>query len=231
MSTVERVLVIPAEARKDSFFDFTGYRETCTDRCAQLLDIVDDHYWFHERSVAEEDFTMLQIIPYVVISRPTENGQTEYYAYQRTSGGGDKRLYGAISIGLGGHVNPCDDTGECVQETLLNNIRRELDEEVDIFDARGNDIDSLTLKADRFKCIGEIYSDDSDVSRVHYGVVYELKLPANSQVALRETHKMRDFGWQTADDFSWAVPTEKLESWSRLIVESFDKEEDHASAV
>lgn len=230
-SGIEHVLVVPSELRCDDFFDFTGFVKTNEDRTKELLDIVDDHYWFHRRDKAEEDVSLLQIIPYVVITRPSKSG-LEYYAYQRTSGGGDSRLHGQMSIGLGGHVNTCD-VADLVNETLINNIRRELDEEVDIFDGQGNDVDAYSIKTNRFKIVGEIYSDDSPVSRVHYGIVYQLDLnDPNAQVALRETHKMRDLGWyqlHELDEIKFG--TEGFESWSRLFIDSFEKEQDHASAV
>ena len=218
-SGIERVLVVPSELRRDDLFDFLGFIESDTDRAQALLSAIDDHYWFHTRDKAEQDLSLLQIIPYVVITRPSKNG-TEYYAYQRTTGGGDSRLHGQISIGLGGHVNPCD-SADLPNEILINNIRRELDEEVDIFDGQGNDIDAYSIKTDRFEVIGEIYSDDSPVSQVHYGVVYRLDLKdPNAQVALRETHKMRDLGWFLINEFDAVGLGEgTFESWSRQVID------------
>jgi len=218
-SGIERVLVVPSELRHDDFFDFLGFIESDTERAQTLLSAIDDHYWFHTREKAESDISLLQIIPYVLITRPSEHG-TEYYVYQRTTGGGDSRLHGQISIGRGGHVNPCD-VADLPNEILINNIRRELDEEVDIFDGQGNDIDAYTIKTDRFKVVGEIYSDDSPVSQVHYGVVYQLDLnDPNAQVALRETHKMRDLGWHLIEELDYIQLGEgAFESWTQKVID------------
>lgn len=228
-NSMERVLVVPSEIRRNERFNFVGFTESDHCRTEVLLDAIDDHYWFHTRSEAEGDVSLLQIIPYVLITRPGPNGK-EYFAYQRTTGGGDKRLHGAASFGLGGHVNPCDATTNLVNGILVNNIRRELDEEVDIFDSAGNDVDVYGIKTDKFKMIGEIYSDDSLVSTVHYGTVYELALDAGSEVAIRETHKMRDLGWYSCDEMEYLAETHEVESWSSLIMDSLTNNDSNRTA-
>lgn len=219
-STKEQVMVIPSDLKKDGvLFDSVGFTPMTDDRLEKIMGSLKEEYWFHYRDEAEKDVSLLQVIPYVLITRPSTAGE-EYYAYQRTNGGGDSRLYGAASLGLGGHVNPCDHKGGTINEILLNNIRRELDEEVDIFNARGDDIEAKNIKADRFKCIGAIYSDDSAVSKVHYGLIYQLDLnDKHAQTALRETYKMRDLGWFDADMLSDYSEDYEFESWSRLIVD------------
>ena len=70
------------------------------------------------RSGAEVDRSTKQIIPYLVL----RDGQ-RYFLMQRTAAGGDARLHGRYSIGVGGHLNPGDDG-------LLGGLRREWDEEL-----------------------------------------------------------------------------------------------------
>ncbi len=103
------------------------------------------------RCEAELNPDFKQIIPYVLL-RHRDTGDI----FTTTRLGGDSRLQGMLSIGLGGHM----DEGENVISCLL----RELEEEVGLTD---KDIVSLTL-------YGYLFNDDSEVDSVHLGIVYIL---------------------------------------------------------
>ena len=66
----------------------------------------------------ERDPAFKQVIPYLVL----RDGE-RYFLMQRTTAGGDARLHGRYSIGVGGHLNPGDGG-------LLGGLRREWDEEL-----------------------------------------------------------------------------------------------------
>ncbi|MEJ7314673.1 NUDIX domain-containing protein, partial [Staphylococcus epidermidis] len=58
-----------------------------------------------------------------------ENEKGEILVYERLSGGGEERLHGQSSIGVGGHMN--DVVGaDSINEVLRVNAQRELEEEV-----------------------------------------------------------------------------------------------------
>lgn len=216
MAHNEEVWVVP----KDALADYTrtpGFSSVVPDQSDGLLELIKNEAKFYDREAMEVDPTHLQIIPYVIATRPYKDS-TEYYFYQRTGGGGDSRLHGAVSVGLGGHINPIDEAATS-QEVILNNIRRELDEEVDIFDKIGEDIDAYSIKSHRFTHIGNIYSDDSPVSAVHFGMVYQLDLTNNTDIALRETYKMRDLGWVDPTEEEEYLQGYEIESWSEFIID------------
>ncbi|MEG1686418.1 MAG: hypothetical protein RR276_00900, partial [Angelakisella sp.] len=59
------------------------------------------HHEFIPRPEAENDPTRKQIIPYVVLCRGSE-----VFATRRLNKGGEARLHGLLSLGIGGHINP-----------------------------------------------------------------------------------------------------------------------------
>lgn len=130
-----------------------------------LLRLLADHLQPRLRREAEQDASFKQLIPYVLL-RNTSNG----HIYATTRLGGDSRLVGQVSIGLGGHM----DAGESFMTCLL----RELKEEIGLTEG-----DMVTL---RF--LGFLYSEGSDVDSVHLGLVYELET-FRSDVTCLETDK------------------------------------------
>ena len=62
-----------------------------------------EHGQLFECRVAEESPAFKQLIPYIVL----RDGERVFFM-QRTDAGGDPRLHGKASIGVGGHLNPVD---------------------------------------------------------------------------------------------------------------------------
>ena len=58
-----------------------------------------------------------------------ENENDEILVYQRLSGGGEERLHGQSSVGVGGHMNNVVGA-DSINEVLRVNAQRELNEEV-----------------------------------------------------------------------------------------------------
>ncbi|MDN8777049.1 NUDIX domain-containing protein, partial [Staphylococcus aureus] len=77
------------------------------------------------RGDMEEDPSYKQLISYCIL----ENEDDEVLVYERLTGGGESRLHGLSSIGVGGHMN---DVPEAVtfEEVIRENAARELEEEV-----------------------------------------------------------------------------------------------------
>ncbi|HEX7172149.1 MAG TPA: hypothetical protein VF365_06025, partial [Candidatus Limnocylindria bacterium] len=119
-----------------------------------------------------------------------------------TDAGGDARLHGKASIGVGGHLNPVD-AGE---DALVGGLRREWSEE---------------LEADwepDFQLIGLLNDESNPVGSVHLGVVFEVEAAGRS-VRVRERDKLVG---AFADAHALADSWDRLETWSRLVVESLD---------
>lgn len=121
--------------------------------------------WAGPRPQLETDETFLQIIPYVLVKRGDE-----YLAYVRTATGGENRLHGKASIGVGGHIDAEDfvwgtDGAIDVEQTARRGAQRELKEELGI----------LSMRHD-FQWLGFLRWDATPVDRVHLGLVFLLDL-------------------------------------------------------
>lgn len=164
-----------------------------------------DDGFFVYRKDAEYNPDYLQLIPYVLIM----NGNKPFVAKRI---GGDERLIGKLSLGMGGHINPEDQTSPASVKMYENNIRRELsDEELHI------DLEK-TISLDYIGIIR--YTDPNDViSQDHLGLFYVLNT-SDDTVSIKESDKLEGGFWIPNDVRDHVSNTE---SWSRIIVESYLK--------
>jgi predicted NUDIX family phosphoesterase len=188
---LERVLVLPRD-RVPGGCDFTGVRGASASDLLRLRTAVAEHGRFLERPTAEQDSTFKQLIPYVVV----RDGE-RIFLTERTTAGGDARLHGKGSIGVGGHLNPVDE-GE---DPLTDGLRREWSEE---------------LVADwepEFQLVGLLNDDGNPVGAVHIGVVFTVEADGRA-VSVREHEKLIG-RWATVPELraSW----DRLETWSQLV--------------
>jgi predicted NUDIX family phosphoesterase len=193
VEAVERVLVLPRD-RVPGGCDFTGIRPADEAALDQMRELLVGHARFLERPIAEANPAFKQLIPYVVV----RNGEL-VFLMERTEGGGDARLHGKASIGVGGHLNPVD--GHV--DPLAAGLRREWEEE---------------LVADwepRFRLIGLLNDDTNPVGAVHLGVLFEVDA-AGRALAVRETEKLSG---RWADAAALRAAAERLETWSRLVAD------------
>ncbi len=116
--------------------------------------------FFKDRDAVENDPAYKQIIPYIVL----QSDDFAYTAVYRRKGS-EKRLHDLWSIGIGGHVNPEDRTGENpgLAEILYAAMTRELDEEL----ARRPENDTP-----RF--LGTVNDEETSVGSVHMGAVFRI---------------------------------------------------------
>jgi predicted NUDIX family phosphoesterase len=182
----------------DALGSFQGF---CRDVARYLPPILDPkNNGFRPRSLAENDPSFKQVIPYVII---TDGEQVLHYIRGKKSG--EKRLVAKGSIGIGGHIN-AEDHGlfsASPQESYLNAVRREVSEEIDIEDA----FDAET--------IGLINDDSTEVGSVHFGVVHLLwRQP--SQVNKKEQIITQMEFLPIADILQ---RKDTLETWSQLCLE------------
>jgi predicted NUDIX family phosphoesterase len=187
----ERVLVLPRDAVPGGC-DFHGLRSADGPALDQLRRTVARHGRYLPRPEAEADPSFKQLIPYVVV----RDGDLVFLMH-RTDAGGDPRLHGKASIGVGGHLNPVDE-GE---DPLLAGLIREWEEELD-----------ATWEPE-FRLLGLLNDDTNAVGAVHLGVVFTAEA-AGRPVAVRERDKLVGAFSSGADVArSW----ERLETWSRLV--------------
>lgn len=164
-----------------------------------------EHGFFVERRWAETHPECKQPIPYVAVLR-----EREALCLTRLGAQGEKRLHGKRSIGVGGHVNPCDDPSAAGGELFANACRRELEEE-------------LALPPDaalRLRPIGLLNDDTTAVGAVHVGLVYALDA-RGLDVAIRETAAMSG-GFEPLDALRALAmdPDSPFETWSSLLLRS-----------
>ena len=184
----EQVLVVPREA----IVPGEGWLGVRREGIDVALSTVAREGRFVLRSVAEEDPTHKQVIPYLVLR---DGGR--WFLMRRTRAGGDTRLHDRWSIGVGGHLNPGD-------AGVDGCLRREWAEE---------------LAADfvpDFEPVGLLNDDTTAVGAVHVGFVYAADAAGRS-VAIRETEKL--VGAFAATDEVAAV-RDDLETWSRLVFDA-----------
>lgn len=133
---------------------------------------------FIPRIDCETDFTYLQLLPYAVIV--THDGRI--IGYNRPGrGGGEARLAGNFSIGFGGHVElddvmACRDYPDLPSLIVEAALARELEEEINLRSegelSRWVCPPHSVVLNQSSQFLGIIRSQDSDVDRVHLGLVY-----------------------------------------------------------
>jgi predicted NUDIX family phosphoesterase len=171
-----------------------------------VLDTLCASLRFLERPAAEDDPSHKQLIPYGVVTRGTD-----VFLLERLLGGGEARLHGKLSIGVGGHINPPDlepRSAAAPSAAILHlGMHRELTEELVIrgpFDATP---------------VGLINDDTTPVGRVHLGVVYRIVLAAAGSAEVRETETLRGrfVPWSEV-----AAQRARLETWSAFALAAFE---------
>ena len=183
----ERVYVVPRAA----VIDAAGWYGLRTDGLDAFVAALERDGRYEPRDRMERDPSFKQVIPYLVL-----RDGPRYFLMQRTAAGGDARLHGRYSIGVGGHLNPGDGG-------LLGGLRREWSEEL------------LAGFLPDFTLIALLNDDTTEVGAVHLGAVY-LADAAGRPIAIRETHTLTGSFVDPADV---AAVIDGLETWSRLTFE------------
>lgn len=152
---------------------------------------------FLPRHEAEENPNYRQWIPYVTLRR-----SGKLFCMRRTTGGGEVRLHERLTIGLGGHVNPIDET--CRDGAIIGALWRELQEEASLGHTDGE-----------LQRGGLVLLSDNAVSKVHVGVHFWFDLKAGKKVRLNEEGG-KDGRWVGQKDLSATDPA--LETWSTAVL-------------
>ncbi len=184
----EQVFVVPRAAIMPGH----GWRGLRTADLADTLVTIERTGRFAARAAMELDPGFKQIIPYLVL-----RDGPRWFLMRRTRAGGDARLHDRWSIGLGGHLNPGD-------RDLAGGLGREWREEV------------LADFEPDCRLVGLLNDDDTEVGRVHLGVVY-LADAGGRGVSIRETDKLT--GAFAVTEQVEAVRAH-LESWSALVFDA-----------
>jgi predicted NUDIX family phosphoesterase len=194
----ENVIVVPREKLFEDHY-FEGFLSKDLSAFEKLLDAMDLHWISKPRAEVEEDPGCKQIIPYCVL---TYLGKI--FVVKRFNTQGEQRLHNKHSIGIGGHMRPSANGGDRM-EVILDNLERELSEELE-----GVELNEGTV------VMGMINDDSDPVGRVHFGLVFNLRVKDPGAVRVRETDQMEGGFCRLSDAFE--LPD--YENWSRILLNS-----------
>ena len=187
---MEQVLVVRRE-KIEKFI--SGRNGLITGDGGELLEIIKQSYEFMPRAEAEERPDYKQLIPYVILTQGDK-----VFVTSRLNKGGEARLHGKLSVGIGGHINPTDDT----YDLLMSGLWREINEEVAI------------IKHGELISCGFINDDSNSVGSVHLGACF--KLEVEGPVSVRETEKLEGF-FMTVPELK--THYERMETWTQIAME------------
>lgn len=200
----ERVLVFERSIL-DRLGSFQGTTTDTSRYLATILDKKNNH--FHLRQAAESDENLKQIIPYVLFVCGDE-----VFSYVRGKQAGESRLVGNRSIGIGGHINPEDESlfskeqATSDMDTYMQAVAREIEEEVIVDEPFDPTITAL------------INDDSNPVGRVHFGVVHVCRI--SKQSVTKREKQITKSGFIPISTLS-DERREELETWSALAIDLF----------
>ncbi len=194
---MEFVLVVP---RHRLFVDRYphGFEPFSGDEREAWLDRIREHGFFVERRHAERSPDLKQVIPYAVLER-----DDRLFLMRRLTRGGEARLHGKLSVGVGGHINPVDGA----EDALDAGLRREIEEEV-VVDGPWQATPA-----------GVLNDDSTPVGAVHFGLVYRVAVAGD--VRIRESEALE--GSLTPRREVLRLLREeraRFESWSALLLDA-----------
>lgn len=192
---VEHILVVPTPL----FHQLGYFQGFCPDVERYLSGLLSpEHTSYRPRPEMEIDPSFKQLIPYVIFRYTDAAGEQHVFQYTRGKGQGEGRLHSKRSVGIGGHISAEDDRTDTV--AYHEGMRRELEEEVAI--------DTPYSEC----CVGLINDDETEVGRVHLGVVhiFDVERPA---VEPRETDII-ETGFRPVRDIM--ADLAGFETWSQI---------------
>ena len=198
MSSTEQVLVV-----RRSLFDELGSFHGLNPEISRYLPVFlqPGNHFFGPRGEAEEDPSLKQLIPYVVVT-----SGDKILHYRRGSGSGETRLLKKGSVGIGGHINDGDGLGEAFDSAAYQRaLMRELQEELSL--------GSAFIE----RPLALLNDDTNPVGAVHLGIVHQCHL-AEPEVTANE-EAIAELGFLSREEL--AERNDQLESWSQLVLEGW----------
>jgi predicted NUDIX family phosphoesterase len=191
----EQILVVP----RARIFAGQGIHGFTTADAAAYRDRARTFGEFRRRAEMEGDPSMKQIIPYMIVRYGSK-----LFLFQRTTAGGEPRLHGKFSIGVGGHINRADVEG--ATDPVDAGLRRELEEELRINGAW------------RARLVGVLNDDTNAVGQVHFGLVHVIEV-GSPEISVRESDTLTG---RLAAAAELRDLYDRMESWSQLILDAAD---------
>lgn len=190
------VLVIETQ-RLQRAGTFQGF-EVCPDNYLSIL-LDRRNNFFVSRSRAEGEPKFKQLIPYVVLRY-----RDTVFSYVRGKKSSEARLVAMRSIGVGGHIEPVDQSlFSSDRDMYLEAARREVNEEVKL--------DTMY----REHVVALINDDSTEVGKVHLGIMHIWDV-AEPKVTKREG-LITQAGFVHIDELKKNL--DELETWSQIALE------------
>jgi predicted NUDIX family phosphoesterase len=200
----ERVLVIPTKLFHQLGY-FQGFSSDVDRYLSDLFSPRNTSY--RPRREVEQDPGFKQLIPYVIFTYTDAENKLNVFQYTRGTGMGEGRLHRKHSVGIGGHISLIDADPNLNSSPYEEGMRRELAEEVEINTPYTS------------KCVGLINDDQTEVGRVHLGVVH-LFAVERPTVHSRETDLLES-GFRPVADILQDL--EGFETWSQICLRALFK--------
>ena len=201
MSDKRLILALSIDSLPEEFLQ-TGFHAISD---FEMVDILEDaEAWFGPRDILETFDAYRQVIPYVIVVVGDK-----IVSYTRMPKGGESRLHGKVSFGLGGHVDLPDamlDDKERfdIINTLVAATERELDEEL---------IGWAVAEYPTPQPVGLLVENATEVDRVHIGVVSVMRLdeaPTSGEDEIGEVELL------TIEELTERA--DRLENWSKVLL-------------
>jgi predicted NUDIX family phosphoesterase len=196
----EHVLVAPTRLFRELGY-FQGFRAGAGPYLEALTDPANVSY--RPRKAMEQDPSFKQLIPYVLFRYREPGGREYLFQYTRGAGQGEQRLHKKRSVGVGGHISSTD-RDRVSADPYREGMRRELEEEI-VIGSRYSD-----------ECIGLINDDETEVGKVHLGIVHLCNLES-PQIRAREDD-ICDAGFMPVSVL--LADMAGFESWSQICLEA-----------
>lgn len=179
--------------------------------------LIDLEFTLSDRAYCESDSSLLQILPYISL---VDKNTGKRFAYKRGKSGGEDKLKGLHSIGLGGHVEEAPSKNANLIQVLAVNVARELYEEVGLeitAEFIGKIVSMMQMKEYKL-----IYTTENEVCGFHLcmwldisvdpaelGSLEEDIITKGQWLGLDELESLMTVGEGSEDSF-------KLEAWSKI---------------
>ena len=157
--------------------------------------------FFVERREAERSPEWKQVIPYCLV-----RSGGDWLLLERLAAQSEARLHGRLSLGVGGHINPCD--ADLDEDLITAGAWRELREEIGV---------NNPGQAGALQPLGLLNDDSNEVGAVHVGLVFGLQA-SEPAPRIREQDKMRGSWTPLAELQSLCKDPGNFETWTAEIL-------------